>query len=243
MSPSLLACAGAGGPNAAAEQYHDVVLATPGLVNFWRQTETSGTNAVSAGPGGHNGTYLNGPVLNQPSLLANDTDPSVDYDGVNDELFVAHTAALNLLADFSWEAIIRPDSLPGVGAFRSFIGKSNQHYMRIRNVGGTIRFEAVVRTATSSYVSCVGTSTPAINTTYHALMSRSSSDGFLRLYVNGTQENSVSCGSAFSTTNGVVVGSEGAGNYFDGRVQAPAYYNVAVPAVTVAAHYAAAGVI
>ncbi len=219
--------------------YHDDVLATTGLARFYRQTETSGTVAVDA-TGNQNGTYTGGPVLNQASTLPGSTDPSVLYDGVNDHILVANHAALDITTGaVSLEAWVTPSALPTTdNTWRTLIGKSDQYLVRVVRRAGSVRFEALARTATSTYVLVLGTTVPVVGSTYHVVMTKSAGSGTLRLYVNGVEENSAACGNIFSTTNPFYVARDGGStNYFNGKVQAPAFYNVALDADTIADHW------
>ncbi len=47
-------------------------------------------------PGANNGTYTNGPYLNEPGALVGDTDRAVQFDGVNDYAAVPDAASLDL---------------------------------------------------------------------------------------------------------------------------------------------------
>ncbi len=75
--------------------YSNVVSSTPGLIDYWRMAETSGT-AFADNVGGKTATALNGVTLGGAGALAggNDSNPSASFDGTND----AASAALNLSA-------------------------------------------------------------------------------------------------------------------------------------------------
>ena len=75
--------------------YSNVVSATPGLIDYWRMAETSGTTFADS-IGGKTATALNGVTLGGAGALAggNDSNPSASFDGSND----AASAALNLSA-------------------------------------------------------------------------------------------------------------------------------------------------
>jgi PKD repeat protein len=75
--------------------YSNVIAATPGLIDYWRMGETSGTS-LADNVGGHTATALNGVTLGGAGALAGgaDSNPSASFDGTND----AATAPLNLSA-------------------------------------------------------------------------------------------------------------------------------------------------
>jgi PKD repeat protein len=71
--------------------YNAAVLATSGLIDYWRLGETSGTTFADS-VGGHTATAQGGVTLGGTGALANDSDGAPSFDGVND----AASAALNL---------------------------------------------------------------------------------------------------------------------------------------------------
>jgi YD repeat-containing protein len=75
--------------------YSNVVSATPGLIDYWRMAETSGTSLADS-VGGKTATALNGVTLGGAGALAGgaDSNPSASFDGTNDTA----SAALNLSA-------------------------------------------------------------------------------------------------------------------------------------------------
>ncbi len=56
--------------------YKAAILATPGLVGYWRLGEASGTVARDE-MGANNGTYVGSPTLGAPGLLAGDADTAM----------------------------------------------------------------------------------------------------------------------------------------------------------------------
>jgi YD repeat-containing protein len=75
--------------------YSNAIAATPGLIDYWRMAETSGTSFAD-NIGGHTATALNGVTLGGAGALAGgaDSNPSASFDGTND----AASTALNLSA-------------------------------------------------------------------------------------------------------------------------------------------------
>ncbi|MDP2710198.1 MAG: LamG-like jellyroll fold domain-containing protein, partial [Solirubrobacteraceae bacterium] len=82
-----------------AGSYADAILATPGLLSYWRLGETSGTTASDA-KGGRHGTYLNGVALGAEGALVGDANTAASFDGVNDSVTVP---ALPSSVDFTVE--------------------------------------------------------------------------------------------------------------------------------------------
>jgi YD repeat-containing protein len=75
--------------------YSGVVSSTPGLLDYWRLAETSGTSLADS-IGGRTATALNGATLGAAGALAGgaDSNTAVSFDGAND----AASAAVNLSA-------------------------------------------------------------------------------------------------------------------------------------------------
>jgi YD repeat-containing protein len=73
--------------------YSNAVSATPGLIDYWRMAEASGTSFADS-VGGKTATAVNGVTLGGAGALGggNDSNPSASFDGTND----AASAALNL---------------------------------------------------------------------------------------------------------------------------------------------------
>lgn len=95
--------------------YHQVVLKHAPIA-YYRHDETSGTTAAdTAGhaSGPFDGTYTNGPTLNQSGLMKDGSgSPSVSFDGIDDSIEVGDQAALEFTGTdpFSVEAWIRLDA-------------------------------------------------------------------------------------------------------------------------------------
>lgn len=87
--------------------YRDVIMATSGLLSYWRLGETSGSAVDEQSPL-DNGTYTNGPLRGQPGLIQGDANKAAQFDGANDYVNVGnkHPAANN--APFTLEAWVKP---------------------------------------------------------------------------------------------------------------------------------------
>jgi hypothetical protein len=85
--------------------------------SWWRLGETSGTDAFDE-IGSNDGTYTNGPLLNQTGLITGDSDPCIRLDGTND--FVDLGDILNPgTQDFSVVIWINPDDLTDTNGHRA----------------------------------------------------------------------------------------------------------------------------
>lgn len=80
--------------------YAQQVLAA-GAVGYWRLGESSGTIAADV-LGTHDGMYVGGPTLGQPSLLASDPNTAVVFGGTQN-VTIPNTTTIALSEDFSLE--------------------------------------------------------------------------------------------------------------------------------------------
>ena len=67
--------------------YRSVVLGD-GPEAYWRLGESSGVVAADETGNGHDGTYVNGPLLGEPGLVVADLDTSVGLNGLNEHVDV-----------------------------------------------------------------------------------------------------------------------------------------------------------
>lgn len=58
--------------------YSSLILATSGLMGYWRLGEATGTVAADA-MGANNGTFVNAPTLGVPGLITGDADTAVSF--------------------------------------------------------------------------------------------------------------------------------------------------------------------
>jgi hypothetical protein len=72
--------------------YATTVTATPGLTNWWRLGEASGTTAVDQ-IGGANGTYVGGYTLRVPGPIFNDPTTAAGFDGTTGDVHVPRLPA------------------------------------------------------------------------------------------------------------------------------------------------------
>ncbi len=199
---------------------------------YWRLGETSGTTAVDAS-GGDNGSYVNGPVLGQASLLPGDgANRSVRFDGVNDHVRVPSSASLSPGVRVSLEAWIRPTTLPSTGAFRSVLTKAESYSLQFN--GPRLEFTIMQNTVRRRLQAPSGAI--VAGQTYHVV---GTYDGTTqRLYLNGSQVASAALTGAITTNgNALTIGSwSGGSEFFNGTIDEPAVYTTALSAAQVSAH-------
>jgi len=91
------------------------------VIGHWRLDETTNpsgsTTAVDSGPNGLNGIYQPlggpGPVVGVPGATPS-TGTAADFNGVNDEIYLASPAQLKMPNDFTITAWINPDVTSGI---------------------------------------------------------------------------------------------------------------------------------
>lgn len=212
------------------ENYQSLVSDTPGLVSYWRmedtgtQTDSFGTNPL---------TPVGALVIGEPTLvLSLPGGRSALYSGSPQRHARLDNATLDLGDVVSIEAWVRPAS---IGAYMGILSKgSGAYYLRIANSGHVQFLASQVAVLTTSTV------TLSANTTYHVVATKDGSD--VHLYVDGVDVTGAVTNTTLVNTSAalaVAADSFGAGGaeYFSGRLDELALYNVAVPSATVLAHY------
>jgi Concanavalin A-like lectin/glucanases superfamily/Fibronectin type III domain len=215
----------------STSSYSNAVLGD-GPAGYWRLGETSGSTAVDAS-GGDNGSFVNGPVLGQASLLPGDSaNRSVRFDGVNDYVRVPSSGSLSPGVGVSLEAWIKPAALPSTGAFRSVLTKAESYSLQFN--GPRLEFTIMQNSARRRLQAPSGAI--VVGQTYHVV---GTYDGTTqRLYVNGAQVASAALTGAITTNgNPVTVGSwSGGSEFFNGTIDEPAVYTTALSAAQVSGH-------
>jgi hypothetical protein len=99
--------------------YRDAILATPGLVSYWRLGERSGTTAADQA-GGNAGAYTGGVTLGAPGAVT-DGDTAALFDGSSGYVNVPSSANLALTGDMTSEAWVKPTDY---GNYNGIVGKT-----------------------------------------------------------------------------------------------------------------------
>lgn len=210
-------------PQNYTDPYSAAVLATGGIVSFWKLSEASGTTAADSGPGGNPGTYTGGITLGQSGQ---DSYTSALFDGTSGTVLVPTAGDLAPGTTFSWEAWVYPTDLTHEGSI--ITDSSNPRLLMLPNAGG--QPDAIVG------VNVTGGSMTA-NAWHHLVFTNSGITGIL--YVDGTQVATGTTAGLGLNIGTVTIGSQGSSDFFKGRLQFVALYNQALSSGTVAAHFAA----
>jgi hypothetical protein len=218
--------------------YSDLILATAGLVGYWRLGEASGA-AVDL-KNARNGT-VTGATYGQTGLLTGDSDKAMLFDADGEKVVITDNAAFAMTTGLSIEAWVRLDSNP---ASTQIMGRRTAAnlggYILGISSGGAPSIEGYLGVAT--WQNATGAAlTPGA--TVHLV---GTFDGaFLRLYKNGTQETfNVQDWTGFPISDQassiVSIGHSpiGANASFRGVIDEVALYNAALSPATIAEHYA-----
>ncbi len=206
--------------------YAATVLATPGLLSYWRLNETSGTTAADA-KGARTGTYLTGVVLGASGPLTDAANRAATLDGVNDEVRVPALPSAVSFTIEGWERIAT-----GAATNNTLFGGAGLRFMP-RPSG----YYADVRAGSTNYI-LQGASAVNTNVWVHWALVRAGAA--LTIYRNGVQ---VATRTGLpATTAADLSGSIGraASAYpAKGSIDEVAVYGAALSAAVVAQHYAA----
>jgi hypothetical protein len=214
--------------------YSNAILAD-GPVGYWRLGEKSGTTASDAA-GANIGTYRNGALLGQPSLLPGDSaNTSVRFDGGNDYVDIPSSAALSPTAKVSLEAWIKPIALPSTGSFVSVASKPESYSLQFN--GPRLEF-TIMQSGTRRRLQAPA---GAIVTgqAYHVVGTYDGSTQ--RLYVNGAEvAHAPLTGAVTANSNALDIASwSGGSEPFNGTIDEVAVYAGALSAARVGVHYQA----
>lgn len=217
--------------------YSDLILATSGLVRYWRLGDASSpaVDLVSS----DNLAGVNTPTFGATGLLPNgDTDKAVDLESSSTQyLTAADAASLDLGDIFSVEFWVKPETL-GPGD-QHVVSKGAGAYDVYINSSGAL---GLVKPGTANVVAA--TSNMSNGSVYYCVCTKTGST--VKLYLNavdvtGTVTNQTFTDNALALFVGVfnLAGAAFAGTYLDGVLDEVAIYNVAISAGTVSAHYSA----
>jgi hypothetical protein len=201
------------GPSAAGP-YRDLVLATPGLISYWRLGEPSGTQAYDQKRQGANGDYLGGNVgLGKPGIPGANEDMAVSLNGASGYLRIPSDPLYNLDA-FTVELWIYLDSYGNTSCYRELIRKGQGPeersfglYLSSNNSTGAVTSSFGPRVpGRESFVTSHSSRGLDLGSWNHLALVHPAG-GNLTLYINGSPETpSIEAGSPVTSTAPIVVG-------------------------------------
>jgi len=195
---------------------------------------------------GHNagGLVGNPPTLAQPSLLTSDPgNLSARWNG--DGSMQWDQASWQNVASMTLEAWANITALSGSLSLwdRDWTGRRIFQF----NIGSDGKLDFIFWTSGGGPNFCNGTTTLAIGTTYHLVVTYNAATGVARLYVNGVEDGTLTGDAnpmhSGDTPLGIASSAGGTAgpnyNRFTGRLDEVAYYGSALSAARVLAHYTA----
>jgi hypothetical protein len=202
---------------------------------------TSLTTTATDSQGANNGTFTNGPLLNEPGALAGDSGRAARLDGTNDYVSVARQIQDDFTIDFWFK------STQGLGLNAQWWGNAglvdaevpgpaNDFGVSLRSDG---RITAGVGTPDVTVVSTTGGYNDGA--WHHVAFTRTKSSGALALYVDGASQGTAT-GSTLSQTSPASINFgriQTGSNYFLGSIDELAVYNYVLSGATVLDHYKA----
>lgn len=219
--------------------YSSTVLATSGLVSYWRLGESVGPSAADSF-GANTGTYVNTPTLAQTGALAGDSDTAVLFASASTQaVTVTHNATLNLADTFTLEAWIKRTATQGTD--QGIVSKGfGAYYLRINSDNKVHLLRSQVADMVGSTITITDT------TTWHHLVA-TKSGATMNLYIDSVDVTGATSNSTCAdNTATLAIASDNQSsttynpiNYADLYIDEVAVYSTALSAATVLAHYTA----
>lgn len=218
--------------------YQAAVLAD-NPVSYWRLGELSGTTAADS-VDGNPGTINGGVTLGVPGALASDSNTAMSFNGTNGYIGIADKANLDVAGDFSLELWAKPALLGNTMVAAQKSGSTTTTWQYRIKISSNKQWQGSVfiGNATFSIFSGIAASTTRWD---HLVLTRSGST--LTLYMNGVSVGTTNASGALNVGTGIfAIGERGSDltDYFQGSIDEVAFYNTALPASRVLAHYNAA---
>jgi hypothetical protein len=221
-------------------------MLTDSPIGFWDLQDTSGATAVDSGTGAHDGTYTNGPTLNNSGGPLVDDSPStnavyVGFDGTDDYITVPDHADHKISGDLTIEAWIYPTSF---GSYKLIVGKqtsfSNKNAYSLYLESGTGKLYLQQCNSSGTTQEVWTTTGLSLDTWQFVQVRRRGSDGFIELFVDGDLRGSgfITITPDATTTTALTIGADGGGtgNRYTGRMCYVAIYNARLTDDQLAAH-------
>jgi Concanavalin A-like lectin/glucanases superfamily len=188
---------------------------------YWRLGESSGTVAADA-QGASPGTYVGGPGLGARGALSFDANPSVRFDGADDEMYAAAPVSGTLEGWFFWEG--------GVAVMRD--STSSGGWILAFESGGRVAYRAGGTTVTTPLAIA------NVRDGWHHL-ALTAGGGASAFYVDGARVHSGTAGATAAAMPWHVMRNGTTSQYTRGRADEIAVYDSALAEATIRAHFEA----
>ncbi len=211
--------------------YSATILATSGLVSYWRLGD-AGPTPVVAGKDSNNGTALLAPTFGSTGLLTGDADKAMTFVAASSQnVAIPHNANIDWGdGPVSFEAWIKPTT---VSIYQAIVS-SPENSLEVR-IGSGNGLEVL-----KNNVALIVTSTNAFaaGSIYHVVVTKNGAT--TKQYVNGVDvTGTVTDATLANSTFGMSIASRAgfSDDYFNGIIDEVAVYNAALSAATVLDHY------
>jgi len=88
--------------------YEQAVLATDGVLDYWRLGGGPGTTVAADATGRNHGAFVGGAAVGAHGLLDGDVDTATQFDGIDDAASIPSSATLRTPTAFTWEMWVLP---------------------------------------------------------------------------------------------------------------------------------------
>lgn len=198
-------------------------IVSNGLIGYWKLDETSGT-IYDSSPLGNNGTNTGGGTMGAPGVL----DKSYIAD-TNEYVSLTTPNGLDVTGDVTVSAWIKPSTTSNDGKiFSNYTQPSWLGYKLGIFSNNKIEFEIGDGSSATVNRSASGGQTLEPNKWYHVVGMYSDSGDFLRTYVNGVLDRSITTTKVMSANNGTAyIGKDAPTQtrYFQGNIDDVRVYN------------------
>ena len=161
---------------------------------------------------------------------------TLDLDGSSSFIEIPSSSELNFNSNFTLEAWIKVETSPVLGSKDYIFRKKNNWSLSVKNDGGSLYFNGRFRrTHHGNWPEIRSSQTISTGRWYHVTFTNSVSNGRMRLYINGSLDNSVNWSTGgreiTSWTNPVGVGASiwngtsNPTNFFDGEISDIRFWN------------------
>lgn len=201
-----------------------------GLVGHWAFNETSGTTAADLAGGDDPGTLANGPAWTAAGAIRG----ALSFDGVNDEVSVAHRTAIGGgTGNFTLAAWVKTTAATGAVVFKGTL--TGDHYL-LEVESGKAKFQF---NPGGGPFAALGTS--LVNDgNWHLLVGVRTGVQSAAIYVDGALQTTLNATGSFTsidTTTPLYFGRANSGLFFTGAIDDARFYSRALAAADVSTLY------
>jgi hypothetical protein len=223
----------------AAGSYGQVITAD-GPEAWWRLDEPAGSTTLVDAMGRHDGVYKTGVTLGTPGVLVGDTNSAATFDGASGYAEVPYSKGLNT-TNFTVECWVRADPVaPSLCPLGSFTQPPGRGYLFEKSADGLWYY--FFGDGVDQVVYYISGSDAIYSAWTHLAITYDGST--FTGYVNGTLDAAAAVSLVPNNVAPFRIGYDQPGNgwndYWSGDIDEVAFYQKALTADQIAAHYAAA---